>query len=195
MPGWSTGRPIYHRLPAESEAYQGNPLVDAITNPYDALLMAWKASIDNFDRDFLDPDTCRSDVLDWLAQLCGFTGEYWDPTWTDAQKRELIRKSHLFIWPYKGTQILLEWLLGLFEIQARIYLIGQFLVGVNVVGDQIGGELLRYWILLPLEYRRTSETWALTERFNRLYMPCFAESRVCYERFYVGFSVVGDPIF
>lgn len=194
MPGWSTGRPIYHRLPQESEAYQGNALVDALTKPYDNLLMAWKGLIDNFERDFLDPGTCRSDALDWLAQLCGFTGEYWDPTWAEPVKRELIRRSHSFIWQHKGSQMLLEWLLELFSIEAQVYMLGQFILGTNVLGDTLGGELLRYWVLLPLKYRRSSEDWALAERLNRLYMPVFADSAVVYDRFYLGFSVLGDPL-
>ncbi len=195
MPGWNTGRPIYHRLPEESEAYQQNPLVDAITAPYDAILMQWKDMAENFERDFLDPDTCRSDALDWLAQLCGFTGEYWDSGWSDAQKRELIRRSHTFIWANKGTQILLEYLLSVFAINARIYQLGLFLADINKAGDVVGGELLRYWILMPLDYLRTSKEWGLVERLNRLYMPCFADSRVVFERFYADFSVAGDPVF
>lgn len=195
MAGWDTSRPIYDRLPAESGAYQGNPIVDAITTPYDALLMQWRDLVMDFEANFLNPATCRADALDWLAQLCGFTGEYWDPNWADAQKRELISKSHLFIWPNKGTQILLEYLFDLFAINARIYQIGQFLAGVNVAGDVIGGELMRYWILMPLAYRRSGAEWELVERFNRLYMPCFADSRVCYDQFYAGFSVAGDPVF
>lgn len=195
MGGWSTGRPIYHRLPEESEQYQHNPLVDAITTPYDAILMQWKGLVENFERDFLDPDTCRVDALDWLAQLCGFTGEYWDPIWAEAQKRELIRRSHTFIWANKGSQVLLEYLLDVFNINARVYMLGQFLADVNKAGDPVGGELLRYWILMPIEYLRTSKEWALVERLDRLYMPCFADSRVVYDRFYADFSVAGDPVF
>lgn len=197
MAGWSTGRPVFDRLPLEG--YQDNEIVDAITLPYDLLLMEWKDLAQNFERDFLDPATCRVDALDWLAQLVGFTGEYWDPSWPVNIKRELIARSHQFIWPNKGAKILLQWLLQLFSIQARIYLLGQFLVGYNKVGDALGGELLRYWILMPLTYRRESPEWELVERLDRLYMPCFTDgagaSRVVYEKFYVGFSKVGDPIF
>jgi hypothetical protein len=195
MAGWNTGRPIYDRLPAESEAYQGNPVVEAITRPFDELLMSWRGILLDFDKDFLNPDTAREDALDWLAQLCGFTDSYWDPGWTPAQKRELIRRSHSFIWPNKGSLILLEYLLGVFGIETEIYLTGQFLVGVTEVGGRLGGELLRYWIRLPVRYRNPGPEWALVERINRLYMPCAAESYVCYSRFYVGLSKVGDPVF
>jgi Phage tail protein (Tail_P2_I) len=195
MPGWSSGRPIYHRLPEESEAYQQNPLVDAITTPYDAILMEYKGLVENFERDFLDPDTARVDALDWLAQLCGFTGEYWDSSWTVAQKRELIKRSHSFIWANKGSQVLLEYLLDVFSINARIYLLGQFLADINKIGDLLGGDLMRYYVMMPLEYLRTSREWELVERLNRLYMPCFADSRVVYEQFYCDFSVIGDPLF
>lgn len=195
MPGWNTGRPIYHRLPEESEAYQGNAIVDAITTPYDAILMEWKGLLENFEQDFLNPDTCRADALDWLAQLCGFTGEYWDSGWSEAQKRELIRRSHTFIWANKGCQVLLEYLLQVFSINARIFMLGQFLADISKAGDAIGGDLLRYYILMPLDYLRTSKEWELTERLNRLYMPCFADSKVVYSQFTADFSCAGDPVF
>lgn len=192
---WEQGRPIYRRLPVDAEQYQENDVCDWLTQPYDATLVAWKNILLNFEADFLDPATAREDALDWLAQLCGFTGEYWDPTWPVAAKRELISKSHLFIWPNKGTESLLRYLLAVFGINATIYRVGQFLVDINKVGDQIGGELLRYWILMPLTYLSNSKEWQLAERLNRLYMPCFCDSAVVYDRFYADFSRVGDPIF
>jgi Phage tail protein (Tail_P2_I) len=195
MAGWDTDRPIYHRLPAESEAYQGNPIVDAVTAPFDELLVQWRDVALHFERDFLDSQTCKPEALDWLAQLCGFTGDYWDTDWPEAAKRELIARSHQFIWPNKGTQILLEYLLSVFAINAGIYRTGQFLAGISTAGSALGGELLQYWVLMPIQYRRTGMEWGLVERFVRLYMPCFVEHAVCYEKFHAGFSAAGEPVF
>lgn len=196
MSAWSEGRPIYLRLPSDAEKYQGNPAVDAITRPFDAILMQYKAAIDNFSRDFLDPDTARSDALDWLAQNCGFTGNYWDPLWTDAQKRLLIKNSHSFIWNNKGTYRLLYWLLNtVFAIPAQIFQVGQFLADINAADDVLGGDQLQYFLLMPMTYKTTSKEWRLAERLNYLYMPVFCSSDVVYDAFYADLSAAEDPVF
>lgn len=195
MSAWSEGRPIYLRLPSDAEKYQGNPAVDAITRPFDAILMQYKAAIDNFSRDFLDPDTARSDALDWLAQNCGFTGKFWQADWTDAQKRLLIKNSHSFIWNNKGTTRLLIFLLSVFQINATIYSVGEFLADINAADDVLGGGQLQYFLLMPITYKTTSKEWRLAERLNYLYMPVFCSSDVVYDAFYADLSAAEDPVF
>lgn len=196
MSAWSEGRPIYLRLPSDAEKYQGNPAVAAICQPFDAILMQYKAAIDNFERDFLNPDTARSDALDWLAQNCGFTGKFWQADWTDAQKRLLIKNSHSFIWNNKGTYRLLYWLLNtVFAIPAQIFQVGQFLADINAADDVLGGDQLQYFLLMPITYKTTSKEWRLAERLNYLYMPVFCSSDVVYDAFYADLSAAEDPIF
>jgi hypothetical protein len=196
MSGWDTGRPIYHRLPSDAEQYQGNPVVDAITTPYDEILMQYKAALDSFEANFLNPDTARSDALDWLAQLCGFTGEYWMTEWADTAKRKLIKNSHLFIWRNKGTERLLVWLLNdVFELGAQVYQIGSFRADISAAGDDVGGDGLEYYILMQFRYETTSKEWRLAESLNRLYMPVFTDSNVVYDGFYADMSRAGDPVF
>lgn len=194
---WESGRPIYNRLPIESGQYQGNVAVDAMTGWIDALLVAVKVSVINFERDFTDPVTARVDALDWLAQYHGFTGEYWEPQWSTAIKRQLITDGQTYIFPSRGLTELLEYFFDLFGIDGRLYLVGSFLAGINVAGDPCGGDPLYYYILLPLVngYMRTSYEWNLVVKLNRLYMPCAVRSLVCYQQFYAGFSVAGDPVF
>ena len=193
---WQRGRPIYNRLPIDSEQYQSNPIVDAITKPFDDILIQYKASVDNFERDFLDPTTARSDALDWLAQLVGFTGRYWDHSWADAQKRLLIANSHSFIWSNKGTYRLLCWLLNtVFALNATIYSVGDFLADINGADDYIGGDNLSYYILMPIADETISHEWRLAERLNLLYMPAFCDSAVVYDGFYADLSRSDDPVF
>ncbi|MCC5644808.1 phage tail protein [Nostoc sp. CHAB 5824] len=199
---WEQGRPIYKRLPIAEEKYQVSPddpeldpVADWLTLPVDEYLVAIKTAVDNFYADYLDPTTAAFENLDWLAQLCGFTGEYWETSWTEAQKRSLITNAFTFIWESKGTRAVLEYLLETFGIQGKIYLLGEFLAGRNVAGDALGGEPLEYFLLLPLSYLRTSYQWRLAVKFNRLYGPVYVKSTVCFSQFYCGFSVAGDPVF
>ena len=195
MSAWSEGRPIYLRLPSDAEKYQGNPVVDAICQPFDAILMQYKAAIDNFERDFLDPDTARSDALDWLAMNCGFTGKFWQADWTDAQKRLLIKNSHSFIWNNVGTYRLLYWLLDtVFAIPAQIFQMGQFLADINAADDVLGGDQLQYFLLMPITYKTTDKTWRLVEQLNKNFMPVFCSSDVVYQSFFSDLSKVGDPV-
>jgi phage tail P2-like protein len=196
MPGWNTDRPVYHRLPEESQQYQGNDVVDALTYPIDKILVDYKNALLNFEANFINPDTCRADALDWLAQLCGYTGEYWDSTWTEEQKRKLIKYSHIFVWAQKGSEILLNWLLNdVFELSATIYQVGEFLADISEAdNDVIGGDLLEYFILLPLSYETYSKEWKLAEKINKLYSPVWVDSDVVYDGFYADFSEVGDPV-
>lgn len=199
---WEQGRPIYKRLPIAEEKYQVSPddqeldpVADWLTLPVDEYLIAVKAAVDSFYADYLDPTTAKAENLDWLGQLCGFTGEYWETSWSEAQKRSLIDNAFTFIWESKGTRAVLEYLLVTFSIQGKIYLLGEFLAGRNVAGDALGGEPLEYFLLLPLSYLRTSYQWRLATKFNRLYGPVYVKSTVCYSQFHAGFSIAGDPVF
>jgi len=197
MSGWSTNRPIYARLPSEAEKYNGNPAVDALCQPFDSILIQYRAALSNFERDFLNPDTARSDALDWLAMNCGFTGNFWGTDWSDAQKRLLIKNSHSFIWNNKGTYRLLYWLLNtVFAIPAQIYQVGDFLADISAADDDsLGGDQLQYYVLLPITFEATSKEFQLAERLNYLYMPVFCDSDCVYDAFYADMSSVNDPIF
>ena len=193
---WQSNAPILKRLPAESEQYQGNPVVEALVTPWDELLVETKYRVDAFYQDFLHPPTAKSENLGWLGQLCGFTAEYALTEYPETIKRQLIARSFDYIWINKGTKNLLEYLIiQVFEIDAQIYLLGNFLADVNAAGDALSGEPFEYYIRLPLKYLRTSKTWQLTERLNRLYGPIYCHSQILYDRFYAGFSAAGELTF
>ncbi len=194
MSAWDEGRPIYRRLPEESEQYQGNPICHALTLPLDNFLVTLREKVQNVYPNFINPETCQPDALDWLAQHYGFTREYWDTTWSDSTKRTLI-KNNFWIWENKGTRAVIEFLFSIFEINARLYYFGAFLVGISKVGEPLGGEPFRFWILMPLEYRRVEGKWILTERLVKLYAPVYSLGQVVYKRFYIGFSKIGEPLF
>lgn len=51
-------------------------------------------------REVWNADTCAADLLPWLAWA--FSVDFWDATWSDAQKRASI-KSAVTVQRYKGT--------------------------------------------------------------------------------------------
>jgi phage tail P2-like protein len=201
MSAWDEKKPILKRLP--QYAWQDNEIVSWIVDPYDRMLVELQQAILNFPKDFIDPLTCRADALDWLAQLMGFTGDYWDTSWPEPVKRTLIKNAQ-FVWSFKGTQQLLEYLLALFSLDVAIELQGSWQVGETAIGSPIGGELLTYSLLVNSTgrafYLRSSDQWRLVEQLNRLFMPCWCSpgslngSFVHYDRFRVGLSAVGEPI-
>lgn len=204
MAGWDTGRPILHRLPGLNEGYDHDdptsspypPVSDWLTVFWDELLIQTKEKFEAFYANYLNPATALPENLDWLAQLCGFTGDYWDTSWPVATKRKLIARSYDFIWPNKGTRAVLEFLYGeAFGLQARVYILGEFRADITTVPGLVGGETLRFFVLVPLTYLRTSIAWALVDRLRRLYSPVYVDSLVAYESFYAGFSLAGDPTF
>jgi hypothetical protein len=206
MAGWDTGNPIHDRLPGENEGYRKDeswdghdpsvdpPIARWLTEPWDALLMESKGKIETIYTTHLNPLTAEPENLDWLAQLHGFTGEYWSVDWDVAVKRQLIANSFTKIWENKGSRSLLEWIFQTFGLETRIYLYGEFLADINVAGDVLGGEALQYWLLVTLKYLRTSDEWKLLEKLNRLYSPVCCNSRVTYDQFYADFSIAGDPV-
>lgn len=207
MSAWDEGRPVFNRLPRYGWIDidpDAPPVADWITAAYDSVLIELQQAILNFPRDYIDPTTARPDALDWLAQLSGYTGEYWDATWPVAIKRQLITDAQAIVWRYKGTLYLLQYLLDLFSLSARPRLRGQWRIGVSKIGDPIGGGLLIYSIILGSAtdpgYPRASDAWRLIERFNRLYMPAWCApvtlngNFLHYHRWRIGRSMVGDPI-
>lgn len=200
MPGWDTRRPVYHRLP--QAGYQASEpgeitVTDALTAPVDGFLMLVGGLIDSVEADYLNPETAKAANLDWLAQLCGFTGEYWDLSWSEAIKRQLIKDAYTFVWRHKGSTTLLTYLLNLFAIRGKVHVVGAFVLSSSKLGQPLGYKALEYLVLMPLDqggYLRNSYEWILVKRFIRLYMPCFARGRVVYNRFKLGFSTLGEPL-
>lgn len=68
-------------------------------------------------RDVWDPDTCPSNLLAWLAWA--FSVDEWDPNWTDAQKRQVIKAS-VDVHSYKGTIGAVQEALAALSFDARV---------------------------------------------------------------------------
>jgi phage tail P2-like protein len=185
---WSSGRPIFSRLP---EVYQDNQLSDWLTVYWDEMLASLKSKIDDLPRQ-LSPLTCDENWLDYLAPLCGFTGEYWDRNWKASSKRLLLNNSYSFIWRNKGTRNVLSFVLNALEIDHIIWEGSKWVLGVSQVSiDILGTSAWEYKILLPNYYQYKGYEWKLAEKINRLYGPLWCGSEVRYREGFVPIYV--DP--
>lgn len=68
-------------------------------------------------REMWNPDTCPANLLGWLAWA--FTIDEWDTGWTEAQKREAIKRS-IRVHKYKGTIGAVQEALGALFVNARV---------------------------------------------------------------------------
>jgi Phage tail protein (Tail_P2_I) len=192
---WATGRPIYSRLPGMQGAYNENPVADWLTDFWDQILIESKAKVDLISAKQLNPLDCDAEWLDYLAQLFGFTGEYWDVSWDVAGKRLLLSNAYqgVNIWGNKGSAAVLTFVLAALGVQNKVVVSGDFLVNISEVGDPIGENPWDYTIYLPERLRGKSEA-QLAEKMNRLYGPCWCESRVMFDdsEFFTTLFLVGD---
>ena len=175
---WNSGKPIWERLP---ECYKENDVALWLTSYFDELLIDTKAKIDDLPRQ-LNPLDCDEVWLDFLAPLCGFTGDYWDKTWKVRAKRLLIANSFLNIWPNKGSKQVLSLVLDCFSIQHLISSRGDFIVGSSKIGDNLGIAAWEYTIYLPTIYNNgANEQLALTDKLNKLYGPLWCSSEILFD--------------
>lgn len=179
---WSTERPIFSRLP---EVYQDNEVADWLTIYWDELLASLKYKIDDLPRQ-LSPLTCDDKWLDFLAPLCGFTGDYWDRDWKSSSKRLLLTNSYKFIWSNKGTRTVLSFVLNALDIDHTIWEGSKFVLGVSQLDiDSLGTAAWEYKILLPNYYQYKGYEWKLAEKINKLFGPLWCGSEVIYRTGFV----------
>jgi hypothetical protein len=189
---WETGRPIYHRLPLDSGSWQGNQIVDWVTDYWDGLLTQTKSAIDQPDDWLGGYEQLSPYFIDWVGYgLCGYS--IWSPDWDDRIKRLLIR-DWLKIVPNRGT------------LESCQLLIDHLCDGVVSVYDYPRADLDRadaawcandipqiYHIGVPKEMMRNSPMWQDLERIKQQWFPSGArESRVQYQIAMADYAVAGD---
>jgi hypothetical protein len=186
---WQQLRPIFRRLPVNG--YQDNAIADILTQFADEFLIQAKGRLQDMERQ-VDPLQCDASWIDLLAVMAGFVGEYYDPTWPESIRRQLVANAFTLIWPYLGTQRVLDYLLTLFAIEYQWRFRGSFYLNITPMPGVMGTPIPQYFIVVPYRYARNSYEFQLTEKLRRLYAPAHAQGRVCYPRFLLGLSVCGD---
>lgn len=190
---WSTGRPIYGRLPVESGNWQGSPVVDWLTSFWDELLVQHKANLDN-PTDWLgEPDQINEYFIDWVAiGLCGY-GSFWDTRLTLDQKRRVISAygQSRFRQSRSGLDALVDAIIPGSRIQNTRPARADFAIaGISSVADPQSNS---YQILVPIESERRSREWRLLDRILKTWAP-IGYSRVQHSILMADLSICGDVV-
>ena len=183
-------RPVFHRLPIRN--FQDNPLVDAVTIGYDEKLTATGLLTANLWRQ-LDPLITPSKYLDWLASLIGMVDPYYDIGWADVVKRRAIISAQK-IFSYRGTLIGLRAALDIHGFEYSIYS-GSVLTLPFMFDAKFGSFSSSVFVRVPLKYPRFGPECREIMRAIDCYVPMTSKVQVCYDQFYLDFSVFGDPVF
>lgn len=189
---WATGRPIYSLLPGVNEPYQ-TEVADWLTAFSDAVLTRSKfGTVDDGARQ-VDPLKCDARWLDLLAPLCGWYG-YWDKSWPEASKRQLLANSYTKIWPYHGTTSALSFVLTVLGVSHVITQGESFIIGRNKIGDEIGDVAWQYDVTLPTSLYNSPQE-ILARRINKFFGPLWCKSEILFSDDYFkaeGIVVIGN---
>lgn len=191
-------RPIYTSLPGVfGQYFSDNEPSNYLTSYWDSLYCNTKHSIDDL-KTHLNPLTCDAKYLPLLGVLAGFSENYAILNCFDIQcQRNIINKSHSFIWPNKGSKAVLDYLLDCLGISYTLYSVDNFLADINVAGDAIGGtgeELINFYLVSDTITRNSSE-WNKLKLIIDLFTPIYASHTLTYEHFKAGISACGEPVF
>jgi len=185
-----SSNPLLEKLPYEG--YQTNETVIALCASVDkdysdlaTLLQSMTAN--------LTPSTAPNSYLDYLAYLVGFSGAYWDNSWSVGVKRAFITEAHS-LWRNKGTEATIRKVLGFHAIQYDMWMQTNLTIPFVIPG-LFSKKSLKYYIRLPITYARVSTQWREAERTIKNFSPTVVESKVCYNAFILGYSVLGEPVF
>ena len=93
---------IYHPdyvVPDEDGNDRNDDFMARLMGLFESILMPISWSIDNFDV-YLHPDTAPAEFLPWLASWFGI---HFDSTWTETQRRTILREAH-WLYTRQGTR-------------------------------------------------------------------------------------------
>lgn len=191
MSDWQNRRPIFDSLP--EIGYKDNTIADSLTSWIDEKLSRKADQLQNFYKE-LDPDTCQSGSLEYLAFLHGLSGKFWDNTWKETTKRSLIKNSHSVLWQYRGTSKPIKFVLDAHGISHVLWTDGSTNLSFNLP-KKLATPRLRFFLRLPLTYARDNWAWKEAKRTVANFAPAVAKYSVCHDKFYLGFSQLGEPLF
>lgn len=183
-------RPLYSRLP--KQGYQDNPVANALTAWVDGKYISVKQQLEQFYRE-LSPETCKAEYLDYLAALVALADDYWQPQWSESVKRQMIANVSRLL-KRRGTYEAVRTVLAIHDIDYRLWASTALLMPF-AMPRSFGSDDLRYYLRLPLKYARLGAEFKEAQRTLRNWSAAFVRSAVCYEYFYCGYSILGDPMF
>lgn len=192
MSKWHDGRPVFNRLPLDG--YQNNDAVDALTVWVDEKITSKAEQLQNFYTNYLNPDTCLSEALDYLAYLVGLSGEYWDSAWSDQVKRTFIKSAHPLLWSKRGTLAVISFILQTHGLEHQIWTDADLIMSF-AMSRAFGTTKLRFFVRLSVSYPRSGLQYREAQRTLKNFAPAVVEHKACYDYFRLGLSIWSDPMF
>jgi predicted hotdog family 3-hydroxylacyl-ACP dehydratase len=187
---WDLGRPVFRRLPYKG--YQDNVLVDALTQWVDDRLSAKAIALRDFWQQ-TDPTLANDTSLDYAAYLMGFSEGLWNTSWTAPVKRGVLAAANDLL-STRGSQQAISKMLTLLGSTGSLWA-GSTLVFSFKMPGTFGTNSNRAYIRMALPTSRLSYDWQQAEYVSRQWVAAPIKSGVCYQKFYLGWSVLGDPMF
>jgi phage tail P2-like protein len=187
---WADKRPIFLGLP--EYGYQDNEPTDWLTSWVDEECVAAYEAVRNL-YSLSDPHLCPIEHLDTLAWLVGLSGDYWDVSWSEQVKRDMINNAK-WLFDNVGTLAAVEKVLQIHGIPYRIWTSTSLYLPFTFPATFGKGEL-RYLVQLPISIVRDGKVWKEAERTIKNYSPAIVLARAEYQGFILGFSRLGDSIF
>jgi phage tail-like protein len=191
MPTYNN-RPVFNRLPVKG--YQDNSIADALTQFYDSKLVAVGRQAENLHTK-LDPNTTPEAYLDWLATLVGMVDPYYSLRWSVPVKRKAIATAQT-LFRNRGTLKGLQLALDIHGFSYQIHTSDDLRLPFLLTSETKFGSISDIvFVRLPLEYPRRSYAFLEAERAVKHYTAITNPVKVCYDHFYLDYSVIGDPLF
>jgi hypothetical protein len=188
---WSVGKPVSGILP--EKGYQDNCVIQWLLEYPDAELTKWQQLLSTF-HSALDPATCQEGYLDYVAFLFGLSrSPYWVKDWSTPIKRAILA-NQAYLKKFRGTLDAIKKVLTIQGITYAYYQDAPLLIPFKLPG-LFGAGKMRILILMPSLTSRTGREWREARRTLKGYSPAVVESKVAYQGFIFGRSVLGDPIF
>jgi hypothetical protein len=187
---WDAGRPIFNRLP--EWGYQDNQAVDALTQWADMRLVEKRDILEQFWRTFV-PALCPVERLEYAAYVVGFSGDLWRSSWSEPTKRAVLTVANDLL-KARGSLQALQQIIAVLENPAKLWSGSALSLSFPMPG-RFGSNAARVYLRMGRLVARESEEWRNAEYVVQQWVAAPVRSRVCYERFYLGLSVLGDPMF
>lgn len=162
---YATPTPILLSLPVSWQDPDISPLTTSVTAYWDSEYNKVVSKLLDLYRQ-VDPATCDPEWLDLLAVMFGWTALYWNKSWGIQIKRDLLTSTYDGelvavtgervqggIFATKGSLATLSVVLALAGHPNNVVVEGDFLVGINEVGDAIGVQPWEYTLYLPPSYQ------------------------------------------
>jgi hypothetical protein len=176
-------RPIFSRMPEEQvgTSYKDYPATDWLLAYWDKIFVECADKLEDLPRQF-DPLLCDEEYLDFLAPLCGWTGEYWSADYPPESKRLLLSQAYKLIWSNKGSLQVLSYVLNALFIDHRIFIPGTFILGYSQLSvNTLGSSGWQFTIFLPRKYIFNGNEFKLTSKMVKLFSPCWCLYDIKYE--------------